>query len=364
MSVASPRAKIKPVVIEMVRPAAGHRTQPAGYFRWKPHVSRVLAALLLIPGLPLIGLLCLVVRITSRGPAIYRQLRVGRHGTLFTMLKIRTMRHDAERISGPTWTQVNDPRTTRMGRLLRKLHLDELPQLINVLRGEMDLIGPRPERPEFTQVLAREIPGYLDRLEVLPGITGLAQVNLPPDTDLESVRRKLVLDLDYVRTGNAWLDFRMMFCTSLRLLGIPGEWAMRIAMVRRGVGSTSAIHRQDAAQAESVTPSNLLSRSSADRLAVTANASRAAAGNGHAASTTAHAAGGNGSYRSASSHSTSANGNGSNGNGSNGSGSNGSGSNGSGSNGNGAGGNGYAVQGAGLGTAAADGAHPARFCGG
>ena len=101
-----------------------------------------------------------------------------------------------------------------------RLHLDELPQLVNVLKGEMSLVGPRPERPEFVHVLAEQIPGYNRRLVILPGVTGLAQVNLPPDTDLESVRRKLVLDCEYVERAGLWLDIRLVLCTAFRLVRV------------------------------------------------------------------------------------------------------------------------------------------------
>jgi hypothetical protein len=115
------------------------------------------------------------------------------------------------------WARTRDPRVTLVGRILRKLHLDELPQLFNILKGEMSLVGPRPERPEFVQMLARKIPGYSNRLLVLPGVTGLAQVNLPPDTDLDSVRRKLVLDLEYVRRASLPMDLALMIGTAARM---------------------------------------------------------------------------------------------------------------------------------------------------
>jgi lipopolysaccharide/colanic/teichoic acid biosynthesis glycosyltransferase len=224
--------------IDEGRPAAEApgRAKPTferGYFRWKMPLERVCAAILLVPGLPLIGLLALLMRATSRGPGIYRQLRVGRAGRTFTMYKIRTMVHNAEAGTGPTWATSNDPRLTRLGYVVRKLHLDELPQLWNVVRGEMSLVGPRPERPEFTHWLAKEIPGYLDRLTILPGITGLAQINLPPDSDLESVRRKLHLDIEYIRTAGPSLDLRMLACTAIRMIGLRGEIAMRICWVKR-----------------------------------------------------------------------------------------------------------------------------------
>jgi lipopolysaccharide/colanic/teichoic acid biosynthesis glycosyltransferase len=191
--------------------------RPTRWLRRKRVADCVLAGLLLIPALPLIGLLVLLVRLTSRGPGVYRQTRVGQFGRIFTMYKIRSMVCDAEQSTGAVWARAVDPRVTRVGRMLRRLHLDELPQLFNVLAGEMSLVGPRPERPEFVQMLANRIPGYVDRLSVAPGITGLAQVNLPPDTDLDSVRRKLYLDLEYVRHGGLWLDLRLLVGTALRV---------------------------------------------------------------------------------------------------------------------------------------------------
>ena len=173
--------------------------------------------MLLVPGLPVIALLVLLVRLTSRGPGIYKQARVGKDGRKFMMYKIRTMRQDAEAATGPVWTQAHDPRVTLLGKVLRKLHLDELPQLFNVLKGEMSLVGPRPERPEFVRVLAEAIPGYRNRLAVRPGVTGLAQINLPPDTDLASVQRKLVLDCEYIERGGPAAGSSPMLCTFLRI---------------------------------------------------------------------------------------------------------------------------------------------------
>jgi hypothetical protein len=131
------------------------------------------------------------------------------------------MRHDAEVRTGPAWTQSSDPRVTPVGHFLRKFHLDELPQLFNVIRGEMSLVGPRPERPEFVEVLSRQIPGYANRLAVLPGISGLAQLNLPPDSDLDSVRRKVILDVEYIQAANLWMDLRLILCTALRFSKLP-----------------------------------------------------------------------------------------------------------------------------------------------
>jgi lipopolysaccharide/colanic/teichoic acid biosynthesis glycosyltransferase len=202
-------------------PARGSTNHIATYFRQKAILDQLLALLLLVPALPLLGLLVLVVRFTSRGPAIFRQKRMGKDGRVFTMYKLRSMTQDAEKGSGPVWASARDSRVTPVGRLLRKLHLDELPQVFNVLKGEMSLIGPRPERPEFVAVLAEQIPGYCDRLKVLPGVTGLAQINLPPDSTLDDVRRKLVLDRAYIEQASLWLDVRMLLCTFLRMVGVP-----------------------------------------------------------------------------------------------------------------------------------------------
>jgi lipopolysaccharide/colanic/teichoic acid biosynthesis glycosyltransferase len=208
---------------------------PAPYFRWKRGVDFLAAVVLLVPALPLIGLLVLLVRLTSRGPGIYAQVRVGRNGRLFTMYKIRSMRRDAEAVTGAVWAQARDPRVTLVGRILRKLHLDELPQLFNVLKGEMSLVGPRPERPEFVHELVEKIPGYAKRLAVAPGVTGLAQVNLPPDADFESVRRKLVLDLEYVRKANFLMDFRLAICTFARVVKALEPTLLRMFDVYREV---------------------------------------------------------------------------------------------------------------------------------
>lgn len=223
---------------------AGHDGEPtqevlseSGFFRWKETLDRVLGVLLLAPALPLIGLLVVIVRLNSRGPGVFRQVRVGKGGRSFTMYKLRSMRSDAEAATGPAWSPTGgDPRVTKLGYWLRRLHLDELPQLFNVVRGEMSLVGPRPERPEFVEVLAEQLPGYLNRLMVQPGITGLAQINLPPDTDLDSVRRKLILDCEYVRSATLWLDVRIFVCTLLRMLWIKGP------AVTRAIGLERVVH--------------------------------------------------------------------------------------------------------------------------
>ena len=205
---------------------------PSGYLRWKGILDRALAAILLVPCVPIIGILVLIVRVTSPGPGIYCQRRVGKNGRPFILYKIRTMEKDAEKETGPVWSQVKDPRVTFLGRILRMFHLDELPQLVNVLKGEMSFVGPRPERPEFVRVLSAAIPGYPERLAAVPGVTGLAQLNLPPDTDLRSVRRKWTLDMEYIRRAGFWLDVRLLLCTFLRVFKIP---ALGILGLRRSV---------------------------------------------------------------------------------------------------------------------------------
>jgi lipopolysaccharide/colanic/teichoic acid biosynthesis glycosyltransferase len=208
--------------------------KPSGYFRWKGVLDRALAAMLLVPGLPIMGLLIVLIRSTSRGPGVFRQQRVGKHGQTFIMYKLRSMPVDAEARTGAVWSTDNDPRITRLGRVLRRLHLDELPQLFNVLKGEMSLVGPRPERPEFVHVLEKQVPHYLDRLAVPPGVTGLAQLNLPPDSDVNSVRRKLVLDTQYIQNASLFLDARILACTAARMVKIS---ATRMFGIERRVPS-------------------------------------------------------------------------------------------------------------------------------
>jgi lipopolysaccharide/colanic/teichoic acid biosynthesis glycosyltransferase len=221
----------------------GH-TAVSGYFARKAWPTRIVGALLLILVSPLIFLLVLLVRFTSSGPGLYRQVRSGRHGKEFDMYKIRTMYDGAESVTGPVWCRPGDSRITPLGRALRLLHLDELPQLINVARGEMDLIGPRPERPMFVSRLAGSIPNYHARLLVLPGVTGLAQVNLPPDETFDCVRRKLVLDCLYIRDASAFLDVRILLCTFLRMLGIRHGRAVRWLGLERDIHLTpSPAHR-------------------------------------------------------------------------------------------------------------------------
>jgi lipopolysaccharide/colanic/teichoic acid biosynthesis glycosyltransferase len=210
------------------------------WYLWvKPAADFVLAALLAIPALPIVLVSALLIKLTSRGPAFYTQTRVGRAGRLFTIVKMRTMIDNCESLTGPRWSMPGDPRITPVGWVLRKTHLDELPQLLNVLRGEMSLIGPRPERPEFTPELERALPAYRQRLQIKPGVTGLAQVQLPPDTDLDSVRRKLAHDLYYIERLSPLLDLKLLACTALYALGIPFRFLSRCL----GVPGSNLIER-------------------------------------------------------------------------------------------------------------------------
>jgi lipopolysaccharide/colanic/teichoic acid biosynthesis glycosyltransferase len=162
---------------------------------------------------PLMTALAALIKLESRGPALYRQRRLGLGCRPFQMLKFRSMVDQAEQETGPVWAQDDDPRCTPLGRILRPLHLDELPQLVNVLRGEMSLIGPRPERPELSEDLLQTMPAYRGRLTVKPGITGWAQVNQGYDREMDDVRRKLEYDLFYVKRGGLLFDAAILLRT-------------------------------------------------------------------------------------------------------------------------------------------------------
>lgn len=186
--------------------------------------NRASGLLLLTLALPVLAVLVVAIRLTSAGAAIERQRRVGLGGRAFMMFKLRSTRRDVPSLSGAArLRREQGPEVTPLGYWLRRLHLDNLPQLFNVACGEMSLVGPRPERPDIADLLQTQIPGYCDRLRVLPGMTGLAQMNLPPDTDLQSVRRKLHLDLEYVHGAGVLLDARILLCAVLSILGTRGS---------------------------------------------------------------------------------------------------------------------------------------------
>jgi lipopolysaccharide/colanic/teichoic acid biosynthesis glycosyltransferase len=202
--------------------------------RTKAAIDLILAAVLLVLAAPVMLIAAVLVRLTSSGPALYSQTRVGLHGMVFRIYKLRTMYHECEAVSGIQWATAHDPRVTPLGRILRRTHIDELPQLWNVLRGEMSLVGPRPERPEFVAKLGRDVAGYMERLRVRPGVTGLAQIQLPPDTDIDSVRRKLIYDLHYIHHRGLWLDFRIIVGTVFKMCHVPFSVARRVLRIPAG----------------------------------------------------------------------------------------------------------------------------------
>lgn len=173
----------------------------------------VLAVMGLLITVPICAVASVMIKLDSRGPLFYRQLRSGLDSRPFTVLKFRTMKQDAEAHSGAVWSSHNDQRVTRVGSYLRKWRVDEIPQLINVLKGEMSLVGPRPERPEFIDTLANAIPFYKERLMVPPGVTGWAQVKYPYASDVEGARRKLQFDLYYIKHMSFSLDVMIILRT-------------------------------------------------------------------------------------------------------------------------------------------------------
>ncbi|MBN1966751.1 MAG: sugar transferase, partial [Anaerolineae bacterium] len=171
----------------------------------------------------LLPLIMLAMRLDSPGPVFFTQKRVGKGGKVFSVLKLRSMIPDAERESGPQWAIDHDPRITRVGKVLRKTRLDEVPQLLNVLRGEMSLIGPRPERPEFVDELSEKIPFYRTRHVVKPGITGWAQVRYHYGSSEEDALIKLQYDLYYIRHHSLALDLLIMLRTVGKMLSFQGR---------------------------------------------------------------------------------------------------------------------------------------------
>jgi len=173
--------------------------------------------------LPLFILVALIIKIESAGPVFFKQKRVGKGGRIFTVYKFRSMVKDAEKMTGPVWAGEKDPRITRFGRIMRKLRIDEFPQLLNVLYGQMSIVGPRPERPYFVDRLKRDYPFYTRRLRVKPGITGWAQVKGEYDTTIEQVKEKLAYDLYYIDNMSLSLDFRILLFTLLVVIRGKGQ---------------------------------------------------------------------------------------------------------------------------------------------
>jgi sugar transferase (PEP-CTERM system associated) len=180
----------------------------------------ILSLLLLVAGAPLYALLAILIKLDSLGPILFRQERVGERGCIFNVLKFRTMVGNAEEKTGPVWASENDPRITRVGRFLRKSRLDEFPQIVNVLKGEMSFVGPRPERPHFVAQLQERIPFYSQRHTVKPGITGWAQVKYSYGASVEDAVEKLQYDLYYIKNLSIFLDLViLMHSVQVVLLG-------------------------------------------------------------------------------------------------------------------------------------------------
>jgi len=194
---------------------------------WEKTVKRLMDVLFslffLILTLPVFILVALFIKLETPGPVFFKQKRVGKNGEAYTIYKFRTMIQHAEKYTGPVWAGKRDPRITRVGRFLRKTRIDEFPQFINVLAGEMSLVGPRPERAYFVEKLKREYPYYLRRLKVKPGITGWAQVKGEYDTSIEEAKEKLAYDLYYIENMSLRMDLRILLYTIAVMLRFKGQ---------------------------------------------------------------------------------------------------------------------------------------------
>ena len=205
------------IAVEHLRPSwlifsSGFQKSP-GLKAVKRSFDVLAASVALTLGLPLMAIIAVVLKVTSSGPVLYHQRRVGLNGQIFTVHKFRSMRLDAEAATGAIWARPNDERVTRVGRFLRRTRLDEMPQLWNVLIGEMSLVGPRPERPEFVEALTRQIPFYGERHTIQPGLTGWAQVRYTYGASVEDALEKLQYDLFYVKNLTFTLDLLIVFNT-------------------------------------------------------------------------------------------------------------------------------------------------------
>ncbi len=194
---------------------------------WEQVVKRlidiILSLMILIAFFPIWLLVALAIKMDTRGPIFYVQKRVGKNGGIYSMIKFRSMVVGAEKMTGPVWATWNDPRVTRVGRFIRRLRLDEVPQFLNVLSGQMSLVGPRPERPYFVQKFKEAIPLYARRLRIQPGITGWAQVKGHYDQSIEHVKQKLQFDLFYLENMSLRMDLKIIFHTLYVMLGRKGH---------------------------------------------------------------------------------------------------------------------------------------------
>lgn len=222
------------------------------YLKVKFLVEWLIAAMLFLLCLPIIAFFALAIKLTSFGPAFYAQTRLGKNGATYRMYKLRTMVHNAEAHTGPVWAARSDSRITSIGKILRDTHLDELPQLWNILRGEMGLIGPRPERPEIAARIATQIAGFEDRLQVRPGVTGLAQMLLPADdpndTELHGLRKKLAYDLYYIGHMNLGMDVRIAIATPCYFIAAAFDTIRRKMLNCCGKGADRVHEEYDSEQ--------------------------------------------------------------------------------------------------------------------
>ena len=209
------------VLLDMIRPSwlifssRGQRARINEFARIIMHRSVALIGALL--SLPIAIITAILIKIDSRGPVFYKQERVGKNGRPFTLIKFRSMRVDAEK-DGPVWAKTEDERTTRVGRIIRKIRVDEIPQFWSILRGDMNFVGPRPERPHFVAQLAQEIPFYEQRHLIPPGLTGWAQIKYPYGASIEDARQKLQYDLYYIKNQSLTLDATILFETVKTIL--------------------------------------------------------------------------------------------------------------------------------------------------
>jgi exopolysaccharide biosynthesis polyprenyl glycosylphosphotransferase len=195
---------------------------------WEKKLKRIsditISLLILIVTLPLDILVSILIKFDSPGPVLFKQDRIGMNNKIFKIYKFRSMFKDAEKHTGPIWSSKGDVRVTRVGRIIRILRIDEIPQLWNVLKGEMSLVGPRPERPFFVEKLSKEIPYYKRRLKVRPGITGWAQVKHKYDESIEDVKTKLRYDLFYIENMSLRMDMKILFRTIFIVLFGKGHY--------------------------------------------------------------------------------------------------------------------------------------------